>query len=185
MKNNNFLLFCWLLAVPLLWGGCGKEGNCPERKLPPITTEGRNTIGFKLDGEVWTPHVNASVIQTPLDFGKLTVVYNPNTDFFYIRADRRPDGKCDTSNQVFHIGLSIDRDFPADSSALGNNGAQLSDWSGGNKWFRFDTTASYSLAVHRFDLDQRVLSCSFECGIIHRGTGTRREITEGRLDVTF
>jgi hypothetical protein len=169
----------------LLWGGCGKEGNCPERRLPPITTEGRNTIGFKLDGEVWTPHVKANVIQTPLDFGKLTVVYHPDTDFFYVRADRRPDGKCDTTNQVFHMGITVNRKQPNQEAAFSNTGARLSDWSGGNKRFRFDSLSYHHVTLHRFDPNERVLSCSFECTIIRQTTGERRKITEGRLDVTF
>jgi hypothetical protein len=176
---------CWLLLPPLLWGGCGKESNCPERRLPPITTEGRNTIGFKLDGEVWTPHVKANVIQTPLDFGKLTVVYYPNSDNFYIRADRRKNGDCDTTNQVLHLSLDIDRDFPAGNSFFGKSGARLNDWNESYRRYSFDTTAQHTLKVHRFDPDERVLSCSFECTIIRQTTGERRKITEGRLDVTF
>ena len=60
--KNKFLLFTWLLAVPLLWGGCEKPLFQPNKddteepeELPPITTTGENTSGCLVNGEVWLP----------------------------------------------------------------------------------------------------------------------------------
>jgi hypothetical protein len=49
--KNKFLLLTWLLAVPLLWGGCDKplfktdEASFAQPdKLPPVTTTGEGTF---------------------------------------------------------------------------------------------------------------------------------------------
>lgn len=107
-KKSIINLLTWLLAVPLLWGGCDKQKNCPELELPPLTTEGRNIFGCKIDGEVWVPHTGWQLIQTPLDFGEITVEHFEDENAFYIRVDRRPNGNCDTTDQVMHLGISLD-----------------------------------------------------------------------------
>ena len=60
--KNKCLLLTWLLAVPLLWGGCDKPLFQPNKdnteepeELPPITTTGENTFGCLVNGEVWLP----------------------------------------------------------------------------------------------------------------------------------
>ncbi len=106
--KNKFLLLTWLLAVPLLWPGCDKPNDCPELKLPPLTTEGLNTFGCVIDGEVWVPHVDWQLIQTPLDFGEITVVHSEDDNRFFIRVDRRPNQNCDTTDQVIQLSISLD-----------------------------------------------------------------------------
>ena len=58
--KNKFLLLTWLLAVPLLWGGCekplfktDKASIAQPDELPPITTTGEGTFACKINGVNW------------------------------------------------------------------------------------------------------------------------------------
>jgi len=179
--KNKFLLLTWLLAVPLLWSSCNKNNNCPELVLPPITTEGLNTFGCKVDGEVWVPHVDWGVIQTPLDFGEMTVVHHEDENRFYIRVDRRPNGDCDSTDQVIHLSITVD--ILGESTI--NYSTGFSDWNI-NKWnYRLDTTSNHSLIIHRFNLEDRVVSGSFDFNFVNTHDGEIRTVTDGRFDLTF
>jgi hypothetical protein len=64
MKNLLTLLFTFMLLAGLQ---CPKDSNnpptpvTPEATLPPITTQGLNTVGCKIDGKVWVPYSKTSV----------------------------------------------------------------------------------------------------------------------------
>ena len=59
MKKYYFLLVYILLALP----SCKKDkeisggGGQTPQQLPPITTEGKNTFGCLVNGQVWLPEV--------------------------------------------------------------------------------------------------------------------------------
>jgi|AntRauTorckE5430_2_1112549.scaffolds.fasta_scaffold10747_1 hypothetical protein len=179
--KNKFLLLTWLLAVPLLWGGCDKPNDCPELELPPLTTEGRNTFGCKIDGEVWVPHVDWELIQTPLDFGEITVVHFEDENRFYIRVDRRPNGNCDSTDQVIHFSVTVD----TLNNGKVNGSSGFSDWNTGNWQYRLDTTVSRVVDIHKFDLDERILSGTFSFDFKDYGTDEVREVRDGRFDLKF
>ena len=181
LMKNNFLLLTWLLALPLLWGGCDKQNNCPELKLPPLTTEGLNTFGCKIDGEIWVPHTDWQLIQTPLDFGEITVEHFDDENRFYIRVDRRPNGQCDSTNQVIHLSVSID----TLEQGVINYSTGFSDWNSGKWQYRLDTTSIANIEVHRFSLPERILSCSFSFNFLHGSSGEVKKVTDGRFDLSF
>ncbi len=53
MKLRN--LVCFILITSLCSLQCRKyEG--PPTELPPITQEGKNTFGCKIDGKIWVPY---------------------------------------------------------------------------------------------------------------------------------
>ena len=67
MKNNYIiLLFCVVFAAPFWLASCIKTTDAPlpqpVLQLPPYTTEGKNTIGCLIDGEVFAVTNNASGI---------------------------------------------------------------------------------------------------------------------------
>ena len=179
--KNNFLLLIWLLAVPLLWAGCDKQNNCPELKLPPLTTEGLNTFGCKIDGEIWVPHTDWQLIQTPLDFGEITVEHFDDENRFYIRVDRRPNGQCDSTNQVIHLSVSID----TLEQGVINYSTGFNDWNSGIWQYRLDTTANREIIIHEFDLSNRILSGAFSFNFLDQSTGDIREVRDGRFDLSF
>lgn len=179
--KNKFLLLTWLLAVPLLWGGCDKQNDCPELRLPPLTTEGLNTFGCLIDGEVWVPHVDWQLIQTPLDFGEITVVHFEDENAFYIRVDRRPNGNCDSTDQVMHFSISLDSldDVNLDNSSGFNN------WNTGRWQYRPDTTVNRVVDIQKFDPDERILSGTFSFDFLHEPSGESIQVRDGRFDLKF
>ena len=179
--KNKLLLLTWLLAVPLLWPGCDKPNDCPELKLPPLTTEGLNTFGCVIDGEVWVPHVDWQLIKTPLDFGEITVVHFEDENAFYIRVDRRPNGNCDFTDQVMHFSISLDS---LDDASL-DNSSGFNNWNTGRWQYRPDTTVSRVVDIHKFDPIQRILSGTFSFDFLHEPSGEALEVRDGRFDLKF
>ena len=64
---TTLLLVC--LVIVLSAAKCQKDNDPPEDKLPPITTEGKNTFGCKINGEVWVPWVHPFSILSKLSSG--------------------------------------------------------------------------------------------------------------------
>lgn len=59
-------LFSIIFFVTFVLSSCNKDpyqNGIPE--LPPITMEGKNTLGFLLDGKVWVPYQENPGIFTP------------------------------------------------------------------------------------------------------------------------
>ena len=56
MKKNNFISICILLGLLLSTENCSKNNTKnKDSELPPLTFEGNNTIGCKINGEPWVP----------------------------------------------------------------------------------------------------------------------------------
>ncbi|GAA4313763.1 hypothetical protein [Nibribacter koreensis] len=87
-----------LLLLPfvslLLLSGCKKDDPTKNAKLPEATQEGRNTVGFTLEGgEVWVPYFECGMGQDPYGKYSARVSYpfaNQNgIDFLFARSDKK------------------------------------------------------------------------------------------------
>ncbi|NBC06305.1 MAG: hypothetical protein GVY26_03830 [Bacteroidetes bacterium] len=88
--KNKFLLIIYLLAVPLLWGGCDKllfnadEASIAQPgELPPITTTGERTFACKINGINWQ-RCGGGFLKP----NSLTGEWHPVYKIFYLRAKR-------------------------------------------------------------------------------------------------
>ena len=64
MKTSLVILTLSTLIICFSLTGCKKDPT-KNAKLPPITQEGKNTIGFTIDGEVWVPYYKCSLMGDP------------------------------------------------------------------------------------------------------------------------
>lgn len=64
MKTRLILPLIFLLFPPLFFAACKKDPT-KNAKLPSITQEGKNTIGFTIGGEVWVPYYNCRFMGDP------------------------------------------------------------------------------------------------------------------------
>src|SRR6187399_2004504 len=73
----RILLHIFLFSLLLLGNSCKK--NNADEELPPLTFEGKNTIGCKINGEVWLPKgiTNGSGITYPTSGGYFQTAFFP------------------------------------------------------------------------------------------------------------
>ncbi len=63
MKPGFYLLGLFLLFSVVIQ--CRKNKNTSPVELPPVTQDGKNTFGFKLNGEIWIPYSECSFSGNP------------------------------------------------------------------------------------------------------------------------
>jgi hypothetical protein len=74
MKIKNLLLF-FFATIFFSSLQCKKDKNTPSTVLPPITQEGKNTFGCKVNGEVWVPFYKCGGSGNPC--GEIAVAVYP------------------------------------------------------------------------------------------------------------
>jgi hypothetical protein len=74
MRNVFPILILVFISTLLLNAHCKKD-KIPEAVLPPATQEGKNTIGFKVNGEVWSPYAKCNIGADPC--GEISAPYGP------------------------------------------------------------------------------------------------------------
>jgi hypothetical protein len=133
----------FLFALPLFLSSCFLFDNdrpVPEQQLPPITNEGANTFGCRINGEVWVAR------SSHILFPKISGSFGAKT--FYVTGQQY--NSKDSINEVisfriediaqpdtFYMG-DWRRDFPA------SNGGFIDFLSGSEYYTRGFDTNSYS-----------------------------------------
>jgi hypothetical protein len=64
MKTRFYFPIFFLFILSLFFAACKKDPT-KNAKLPPITQEGKNTVGFTIDGEVWVPYYKCRFMGNP------------------------------------------------------------------------------------------------------------------------
>ncbi len=84
-----------LLIIVTILTTCKKDA--PSTTLPEATQEGKNTIGFKVNGKVWRPYSECGFSNDPC--GALSMQYNlPSFRAYYLGAHFTRDYKDDRSD---------------------------------------------------------------------------------------
>jgi hypothetical protein len=175
MKSTR--IFCWLLAVSLVFSQCQKNDPHPEDQLPEATQTGANTIGFLVNGEPWTPagfdgSSNYSVAYDPNPYG----ILNLRTYRYPI-----PSGKNFESLQIFARNLRAAQTYDirdlVQTRITWNNTATGCE-------FNSDDPGTYhkgTLTITKLDLRAGIISGTFDFKLAKPGCDTVR-ITHGRFD---
>jgi hypothetical protein len=159
---------------------CRKENNSPtpepELVLPPITTQGLNTVGCKIDGKVWVPYSKTSVPKIMSSVARnagwrygfwgyqITGINQINTIGFYLQSINKDSLFVISNNKQNSIGYFL----PIDSLI-------------------FTSSSSNDNKVHilRFDSIEQIISGTFRFTVIDTTTQIKHEITDGRFDLRF
>jgi len=183
MKRQTFYYIVILLASIIhLQSSCVKNNSEPKPKeLPPITTEGRNTIGFLLNGEVWLP--GGGGIGSPDKDFVLDTFSNVLMLLPYFRNTREgvsiqslsllinwPEHKCYFSDSL-ELFKSSDRIIFSDYNLEGD-------------CIDFIQVHGFSINILHCNLSNQIISGTFEL-TIENECGDIYEITEGRFDAGF
>ena len=193
--KNKFLLFTWLLAVPLLWGGCSWLGSDDdelniepidwdaEETLPEITTTGENTFGCLVNGEVWRPRGGPY-------FGlgaQLSYSYHEPTGGFGLIATRKlksEDGQ-DSLYQDMSLSFSAQKVSALDSIQRATfwdpDLCDLSDMDN----LSLDENFPFLFEVTYLNTTENIISGTFSFVATKEDCQDTIHVTDGRFDIKY
>lgn len=174
MKNCYFL-FLFLLI------GCQDDepfiSVAPILQLPAATMTGENTFGCLINGEPWVAMTSNS------SENDLDIIFDETTFFLSLQATRFNESQDDyfslaVSNVVdtgrFQI---LDKDIFAPLQIYTDfNSSEI---------YYLDTNAVRSFTVNRLDLNNNVISGTFEFTLLEKDSNDTLKITEGRMDAIY
>lgn len=169
---NPILLF--ILLIPLLASQCAKDDMEPQ--LPPITMEGKNTFGCRVNGEIWIPEAPFSLYDSKLDS-----YYNSDIGGLNIAATR----EVPESNVFQSVTISGEDIFEAGDFEYNNT--QYKDFDATfciNFRFLLDTTLGDKLKILYLNTENRIISGTFEFTAVNDECDPV-VITDGRFDVQY
>ncbi len=173
---KSFLLLCTLTLA--LACSCGKDDDNAEpqgEQLPPITTEGANTFGCLVNGEVWLPAGGDSPF---VGLFELDVDYNEMNNNIRIQAKREVD---ENINQTIAL-LALNAD------TLGiytiKSGIRFYDLIKRRDYY-IDTLTTRQIEILRLDTENDIVSGTFEFTAIDPDSQDTVRVTEGRFDAHY
>ena len=162
---------------------CKKEHNPTKNAtLPAITQEGKNTIGFTIDGAVWVPYAVCGAFRNPCEeilarYGESGGAAPNGIDFGFARQRNGTQSSLLISSPfstITSIGEKIDSigvTFFAENHS-GNNGYFIGSLPGSK------------FIITKIDFSTQIISGEFEFILID-GTGTKIILKDGRFDFKF
>lgn len=184
MKHKIFFYSAFLFIIFSFSTGCKKDPT-KNAKLPPITQEGKNTIGFTINDEVWMPYCKCGFMRDPC--GEILARYGvsggaePNgIDFGFGRERKGRFSSLSISSALTGTITSIgDKTDSIGVSFLSEN------MNGNNGYFTGPITGS-KFIITKFDYPNQIISGEFEFILMEQnGTGNTITIKDGRFDFKF
>ena len=174
------LITATLILTLFTFSKCEKE-KADTNGLPPATQEGKNTLGFLLNGQVWKPQGNNGTANLSIDFDA-----GINNGIFSLSAYRIINP---SNRERFGLGIKDSLNFISvpKTYKLGNNtsyGVAYSDETCSYDYFVIMVIRSGSLTITNLDRINRVISGTFSA-ILEKAGCADIKITEGRFDMKF
>lgn len=181
--HHWFSLAIMVLGLAVVCCGCKKD-KATKAVLPPKNQEGKNTVGFTLNGEVWLPYYKCAIGSDPC--GELSARYSyPYAAPYGIgfQFARLKNGKSSSltiyteqQNTICTIGNKID------SIGVVYSGENSE---GNNDHYAYPQPGSKFL-VSKIDHQRQIISGEFVF-ILREQNGSGKEITlnDGRFDFKF
>jgi hypothetical protein len=177
MKKHTPLLLL-AAAFVLLASRCKKDSDPPPPQLPAATQQGLNTIGFKVNGEVWTPYYECKLSGDPC--GKISARYGPpNADFnqFDMQVARTIDQRSSLTITTIGRIKNIGNHYDSTNFYFLRNGSTYRN---------LPFLKSDKLEVTKLDTLNKIISGTFELTVYKSGNiADSLKITEGRFDFKY
>jgi hypothetical protein len=170
--------FWGFLLLTLLSSSCEKIITAPssQESLPPITTEGKGTFACKVNGEVWRNCGGGAGI---FGGGSLFGEYHDFYKIFQLLATRECEG--------FDGSMFIYTDV---TNGIGSYQIKRFNRTNYNSECHDDPFNPYELLegaensvdIIKLDLEEYIVSGTFQCTLVHPDCKDTLYITEGRFD---
>ena len=184
MKPNFSFSIILLLITYLFFSGCKKDPT-KNATLPAATQEGRNTIGFTINGEVWVPYYKCRSFGNPC--GEISATYGvpggaaPNAFDLQIIRQR---GSKSSSLTISSSGLGTITTIGSKIDSVGVN--FTGENSTGNTDSYSGVLSGSKFIITKFDNQAQIISGEFEL-ILNEDNGSGKIIIlkTGRFDFKF
>jgi len=178
MKRLKLPLGITLIYCLFCFAQC-KKSNPDSNGLPAATQDGKNTLGFLLNGQPWKP-------QGVRGTGNLSIDYDPgfNQGIFGIVAYNF----VPANSEQLTIGIRDSLNFINAPSTFTLSNRSLFGISYSSDCDLFstysDVTSSGSMTITKLDRTNRIISGTFSATLTKTGC-TEIKITDGRFDMKF
>ena len=182
MKIRNLPL-C-LLTLAFLGLDCHKHQDNPPTELPPITQEGRNTCGCKIDGQVWVPYYSCKGLSAdPCGEISSDIHRIPGQSSFFIQIGAAIKYN-DNSLSFFNINTPVTAGILTVGEKIDSVSIQFTK-PGSTDYNEFPGLDSKNhLIITKLDTVNNIISGTFQATLYH-SVRDSVNITEGRFDLTF
>lgn len=187
MKGITKPLFFIAVWSALIAASCKKDSS-PNDGLPPLTFEGKNTIGCKIDGVPWVPKgvSGPGGIVYPTS-GGYYAVFNTSLIHIWIKAND-PNGRIDlfvknySNYNYLPVGKYIcQRNTSSLPFGFGEKHTYGTYWVN-NKEYITDSLHTGYIEILKSDSIGKIISGRFEFDGYNATDGKTYKITEGRFD---
>lgn len=180
MKKLILLILCFSL---LCFAKCRKD-KIPAAVLPLATQEGKNTIGFTINNEVWVPYAKCAAFSNPC--GEVSARYGSSggasangIGFSFFRVRNGKESSLIISSAfatITSVGEKID------SISV----AYLSENMNGNNGYFEGPLNGSKFYITKFDSLAQIISGEFELILLEQnGSGKTITLKDGRFDFKF
>ena len=184
MKTRFYFSIFFLFILSLFFAACKKDPT-KNAKLPPITQEGKNTVGFTINDDVWVPYYKCGFMRDPC--GEVSATYGesggaaPNAIGFQFSRQRGSKLSTLTFSSsgigtITTVGNKIDSILVIyrDENSSGNMGYYTGPLSGSK------------FIINSIDIPNQVISGEFEFVLVDQnGSGNIITLKDGRFDFKF
>jgi hypothetical protein len=171
-KLLYFIFFLFFIT------GCScKKQVTDSNGLPLITQEGKNTVGFKVNGKVWIPYSPCGFSQDPC--GTISMRYNlPNAPAYYLDFGcLRKDG-----NHTSQLVVASYTTIPI--ATIGNKYDSINvSYNDGWTTYSQSYNPKGNFTITKIDFTNQIISGTFECTLYSATDSV--VITDGRFDCKF
>jgi len=193
VRSRWLLVFLPLLPVLLCLSACMKDDPPgPTKKdpcpWPEVTTEGKHTLGFKINGKEWVPCVDLYALAAtlrPID-ASLTESDGSNALSMVGHYFRWSDG--DSTNNTYgfwfrplHLGVVAPHELLGCSFNFDQSYKGVFE----NKWSLPESRDGFHLEILKIDTAKNIISGVFEAVLAPKNGTDTLYITDGRFDVTY
>jgi hypothetical protein len=177
MKHFVLSLIC-LASLIFFLQDCNLFDSATKKEvLPSLTQEGKNTLGCVVNGKVWLPKGNDGT-------SNLSLSYDPNYAFGTLNLfTYRITDNVDQSLGFYSDSLKTTGSYLLDNPE--RQAASFTDLKISCSYDKdLDVYHSGELIITRFDLQNQIISGTFEFTVARPGCDTIK-VTQGRFDIKF
>ena len=173
----------WIILSAFINSTC-KKSSAPPAVLPPITQEGKNTIGFTIDGDVWEPYAKCGFGSDPC--GEISARYGsplaaPNgIGFQFARYRGNKSSSLTISSGIFGNTITTVGD-KIDSISIDFQGE---NWNGNSGAYSGLRPRSLFI-ITKIDYQNQIISGNFKFVLRENNTTNELVLDNGRFDFKF